>query len=255
MRIIPCLSLCLLVTPWAKAVLVDIPAAKDTTLYESQTGSLANGGGSYFFAGRTVQQTGSIRRGLIEFDLTSFIPAGAVVNSAELVLNADKGGNGSTVVTLHRLTREWTEGGTVAPGSEGGGGANILGSDATWLHATSNSVLWTGAGAAGDYELTPSGSQTIGNTGSAYSWPGLASEVQSWLADAGSNHGWLLLGDEVSPSSAVRFASRNNGSAELQPVLRVDFTAVPEPSVLMLATALLGAGLRHRKRAGHSWQI
>src|SRR5688572_3689520 len=109
MKILPSLLLGTLTIADSRAAVVDIPILKDTTLYESATGHLGNGGGSYFFAGRTGQQSEYRRRGLIEFDIAAFIPAGAVINSAHLILNADKGGTESTIVTLHRVTREWTE--------------------------------------------------------------------------------------------------------------------------------------------------
>ena len=52
-------------------------ASRDNTLYESSTGSLSNGSGTYLFAGRT-DVSSELRRGLLYFDLSS-IPAGSNV--------------------------------------------------------------------------------------------------------------------------------------------------------------------------------
>ena len=243
-----CLLLSILSAATIRAAVVDIPALKDTTLYESQAGALANGGGSYFFAGRTGQFSDSLRRGLIEFDIASVIPAGSIINSAQLVLNADKGGAGSTVVSVHRVTREWTEGTTIAPSGEGQGGAPVLGNDATWLHATSTSVFWNGPGAAGDFNAAASSIQTITDINAFYTWTGLNGDVQTWVNDSNQNHGWLLMGDEATASSSVRFASRNNASLGLRPVLHVDFTPVPEPSASVLAGIFVFTSLRRRTR-------
>ena len=50
----------------ALADTVMLPPQKDNTLYEDGAGSLSNGQGAYFFAGKTVSN--SLRRGLIAFD-------------------------------------------------------------------------------------------------------------------------------------------------------------------------------------------
>lgn len=242
-----CLAVAALFTIRCSAVVVDIPAAKDNTLYESATGSVANGAGDWFFAGRTSQPSGAIRRGLIEFDIAAFVPAGAVISSAALTLKASKGGNGSTVIALHRLSREWTEGASDAPGNEGIGGS-VLGNDATWLHATSNTVFWTGPGAAGDFNSAPSSSQTITSVEAPYTWSGLAADVQLWLGDSNSNHGWILLGDEISASSSVRFDSRTNPLTNTPPVLRVDYTPVPEPAAAVPGGIALVLFRRRRRR-------
>ena len=125
MNVLPALTLVLL-TSACPAVIVAIPAAGDATLYESATGSLANGGGDFLFAGRTLQSRDSLRRGLIKFDIASFIPAGATINSATLTLHASQTRAASTVISVHRLTREWNEGTTNASGGEGSGGARRL---------------------------------------------------------------------------------------------------------------------------------
>src|SRR5688572_9149685 len=173
MRILPAPAFFLLTAAACPAIVVDIPAAKDATLYESANGSLANGGGDFFFAGRTQQSSGSVRRGLIEFDIASFIPAGATINSATLTLHASLVRTPGVVVSAHRLSREWQEGTTDASGNEGQGISPVLGNDATWLHAVSDSVFWSGPGAAGDFNADASASATILLGNAFFSWTGL----------------------------------------------------------------------------------
>ena len=100
MKILPALSLLLLTATACPAVIVLIPAAKDNTLYQSATGHLANGAGDFLFAGRTLQPSNSLRRGLIEFDIASFLPPGAIINSATLTLHASLTRATSTVISL-----------------------------------------------------------------------------------------------------------------------------------------------------------
>jgi hypothetical protein len=126
---------CLLVSAMASAqqpIVVDVPANHDGTLYQDATGSLANGSGPVLFIGLTG--TPSIRRTVLSFDVTGQLPPGAHVLRAELILNVSRAqGNPTMAVTLHRITGDWGEGASVAPG-EGGGGAPSQAGDATWLH-------------------------------------------------------------------------------------------------------------------------
>ncbi len=247
MKNLPALSLLLLTATACPAVIVLIPAEKDNTLYQSGTGHLANGAGDFLFAGRTLQSSNSVRRGLIEFDVASFLPAGAIINSATLTLHASLTRATSTVISVHRLTREWIEGTTDAASNEGAGATPVLGNDATWLHAVSTSVPWTGPGAAGDFSPAASSTATILGSGAFYSWPGLQSDVQSWLANASDNHGWLLLGDESTSATAVQFDSRTHPNDDNRPILTIDFTPVPEPSAAGLAGLVAIAVLGRRR--------
>jgi hypothetical protein len=234
-------------TTSSHAVVVNIPALKDATLYQSATGQLANGGGDFFFAGRTQQELDSIRRGVIEFDIQSFIPAGAVINSATLTLQTSTTRATGVFVSLHRLTREWNEGTSDASGNEGGG-APMAGNDVTWLHASFPGSPWTGAGAAGDFIGAASASVLISGPGAFYSWTGMESDMQGWLTDAGANHGWILIGDESTAVTSVSFASRTNPNDDNRPVLRVDYTIIPEPHAAWLTLPAVIAVLGTRRR-------
>ena len=72
----------------AVAATVTIPPNKDNTLYESATGTVSNGAGSYFFAGAT--RNGQIRRGAISFDVAGNIPAGSTITGVVLTLHVSR---------------------------------------------------------------------------------------------------------------------------------------------------------------------
>jgi len=241
------LLLCLLPGALCPAAIVNIPAAKDTTLYESAAGSLANGAGDFFFAGRTNQGSDSLRRAVIEFDIQSFVPSGAVINSATLTLYASRTSASNSTISLHRLTREWKEGTTDAPDNEGAGGTPVTGNDATWTHASSPGIAWSGPGAAGDFIGAASSSSLITAASAFYSWNGMTADIQTWLADDTANHGWILVGDELTSATSVAFASRTSPNPALHPLLTLDYTAVPEPGAAALAA--LGILTLARRRA------
>src|SRR5688500_18657654 len=69
--------LCLLLLRPGHAGTVTVPAARDSTLFESPDGTLASGAGAAVFAGRNNADQDSVRRGLLLFDLTKvFAEAG-----------------------------------------------------------------------------------------------------------------------------------------------------------------------------------
>jgi hypothetical protein len=207
----------------AAAQTAAVPAARDATLIESATGALANGSGEYFFAGRTSQASGSLRRGALAFDVAAHVPPGVTVRAVRLHLHVSQthvSEGGDVQLTLHRALAAWGEG---ASHALGGSGAPAAPGDATWLHRFHDQSLWSVPG--GDFAAAPSASALVGGEG-WYTWestPALAADVQSWLDDPASNHGWILLGDESAPSTVERFDSRENADATLRPLLEVEF--------------------------------
>jgi hypothetical protein len=234
----------------ARAAQIDIGPSADNTLYETLDGSLSNGAGSYVFSGATA--TGELRRALFLFDVASFLPAGAVVSGAELLLYMSKAraGEVNRSMSLHRLNTDWGEGSsTAASVNEGIGGASASG-DATWIHTFYATSQWATPG--GDFVGASSGSAVVAATIGAYSWtgPGLVTDVQSWLDGSASDYGWILLGDEGSPGSARRFNSADN--AANAPILRVTYQTgtVPEPaSAALLTLVVAGIAVGARRRA------
>lgn len=203
---------------------VTIPAARDNTLYESESGALSNGAGQHLFAGLTAAKTGNLaRRGVIAFDLDGALPEGATILSVELELNMSRSISGDQAVALHELQRDWGEGASDAAGEEGAG-ANATTGDATWLHTFFNSDTWSAAG--GDFNPTASASTTVGGVGQ-YSWSSaqLTADVQGWVDDPSTNFGWLILGDEGGDPSAKRFDSREHPEEANRPQLTIQYLA------------------------------
>jgi hypothetical protein len=159
------------------------------------------------------------RRALLAFDVTTAIPAGATVVRAELVLHLTPSNSAPAEVSLHRALAEWSEGDSVA---SGGGGAPAQPGDVTWLHAAGPDRFWSAAG--GDFAAWASAAATVGDAGAyRFTGPGLAADVQAWLDDPAQNFGWAVRGDEILPTTAKRFASRESAEPGERPVLVVGF--------------------------------
>ncbi|MHC4217895.1 MAG: multicopper oxidase domain-containing protein [Planctomycetota bacterium] len=199
-----------------------VGATKDNTLYQTTDGSLSNGLGEHFFAGRTDQSDeDSRRRGVVAFDLST-IPSGSTINSATLTLRMSRTQAGSENVTVHRVLSDWGEGTSIAGGNEGPG-ASSTPSDATWLHTFYNTLLWSSTG--GDFQATASSNANVGGNG-FYDWSSgaMAADVQHWLDNPSQNYGWIVIGNESATKTAKRFDSLQNGNASRRPQLTIDFT-------------------------------
>ena len=94
----------------AAQTLVTLPALKDNSMY-AESGLLSNGAGTRCFAGTNF--TGSIRRGLIAFDMSQ-IPAGSTITKVDLVLTVVMSATlNSTTVTLQAVQADWGEAASV----------------------------------------------------------------------------------------------------------------------------------------------
>lgn len=204
----------LLVHSEVRAEALQVHPDRDATLFEDPTGRFANGAGQWLFVGRTWDQNGIealLRRALIRFDLAA-VPPGSQVLSAELHLLVDRvpPGAAGALLSVHRVTRDWGEGASNAPGPEGQGTLAQPG-DATWLSAFHDSVAWTNPG--GDFAANPVASAPLASSDGPVlvpSSPGLVALVQDWVDDPGGNHGVALLGDEQLARTARRLLSREN---------------------------------------------
>lgn len=222
-----------------------IVASKDNTLYEDPDGVLSNGVGEHFFVGLSSPFTVTVRRGVLQWDVASMLPSGAIIQSAEIRLNMSATISGDFQFDFHRLSTAWGEGDSDAPGEEGAGFAAAPG-DATWLHTFYENSFWTNPG--GDFVSTISASQTVGSELGFYTWTSsqLVADVQDMLDNPGANFGWILMGGEDTPQSAKRFDTRENATEEFRPLLILTYQ-VPAPG----AVALLGLGAlapRRRRR-------
>ena len=219
----------------SRADTVTLTSGNDNTLYESDTGALSNGAGAQLFAGTSGQTGGSrITRALIAFDLSP-IPDGAIVESAELILQIDSPRVHTGTLQLHKLDSDWGEGTSNASMGEGGGAPTATG-DATWIHTFSPGSMWATPG--GDFDPLFSGSVSVTSNGSfSFDDMALVTDVQSWLDQPESNFGWLIRLSNES-RQAIRFKSFENGGTS--PQLEVVFT-VPEPATAMQGVAALAA--------------
>ncbi len=198
-----------------------MPAA-DNTLFEDSSRFRSNGAGVYLFVGNT--NTRNTRRALLRFDVAGAVPPGATVTAVSLRLRMSKTRGGNETVTLHRVLTDWGEGASDASGQEGRGTQAAPG-DATWVHRFFEGDEWATPG--GDFEPSPSGSTTVGGTGSD-TWPSeaaMVADVQSWLEEPETNYGWLLQGDEDARQTAKRFDSREHSDSGRRPQLTIEFTA------------------------------
>src|SRR4051812_13067063 len=160
---------------------VNLNPSKDNTLYEydPNLGDLSNALGDHFFAGKTGQGTGSLRRGVLAFDIAGSIPSGSTITSASLTMNMSRTVSLERMVELHKLLADGGEGPPHATGEEGQG-APATTNDATWRHRFYNNMFWTMQG--GDFSATVSASQSVSGIGQ-YVWSSaqMVADVQLWL--------------------------------------------------------------------------
>ncbi len=196
---------------------LQLQADRDNSIYSEHT-SNSNGLGD-LFAG-LIANFSAMRRALIRFDLSG-LPPGATVATASVTMEVNKVGTptgGDFDFTLHRLTRDWGEGTSSGTGT----GAPATAGEATWLQSAFGSQAWTIPG--GDFVATASATTSVGAP-DLYTWssPDLASDVQGWLDQPATRFGWILRGNETTPSAKV-FSSRDSGDP---PVLNVSYYTPP----------------------------
>jgi hypothetical protein len=195
-----------------------VRADRDTTLIEDPDGARSNGAGPMFFVGRTNQATGSLRRGLVRFGVTSALPQGAVVESVMLHLTALRGNPGASPVRLSRVLADWGEG---ASSSTGGQGALSEPGDATWIHTFYDTEFWKRTG--GQFVDGASATFVVDGPGEylVTAGPRMLADVRLWAAAPSRNFGWILIGDESRPQSVQPFASRESSDPAAVPVLEI----------------------------------
>ena len=202
----------------ATTITATMEPTKDNTIYSENQNS--NGQG-FLFAGRIA--IGDLRRTLLAFDAAQ-LPNGALVNSASLALNMNKGVGGVYPFPLRRVLENWGEGASDA-GDPGGQGTPAAPGDATWTDRFFPGTLWTTPG--GRFSASASATTSVGSNG-VYAWTGatLAAEMQAWHDNPSVNFGWILSGDETT-TSAKRFTSGEDPAPALRPQLTVSYTYAP----------------------------
>lgn len=213
---------------------------KDNTLYENDNGGVSNGAGEFMFSGRTTRF--GVRRAVLSFDLGP-IPAGSTIDSVSLQLHVSRSRSGAELMDLHRLISGWGEAASDA-GDPGGEGAEAMPGDATWTNRFHEGASWATDG--GDFLAGSSASANVSGTGN-YLWTGagLVNDVQAWLDGTATNAGWILIGLELTDSTAKRFDTRENSNPDFRPQLTVNYTPIPEPASLCMLL-LAAAAIRRR---------
>jgi len=216
-----------------RAVTIVLTPVADTTLIEnSPTNNM--GGTNYFNAGSNMH--GERNRAVLRFDLAGAIPAGSKIKTVTnlfTVMQSPADMPASSIFDLHRLLTPWGEGDKTTSGMGAGRGAPATTNEATWLDrfAFANAP-WTspGAAATNDFMAASSAEQFIVDAGSSpYNFTSgqLVADVQFWLDNPPANFGWLLkTRDETTPSTARRFASREDTNNA--PQLVIEFIAPPQ---------------------------
>ncbi len=206
-----------------------------------------HGGAPFFNAGTT--RTGWRNRALIRFDLTEILPAGAIITSADLVLEPVRRpiiGAVSSSFALHRVLRAWAEGDKIFEGTldepiSPGLGLPASPNEATWNDRFAFNGGWSAPGGMAGVDFSGLISATAGSDGSPVvfsSTPELVADLQHWANQPAANFGWLLMSQSEEVWGTARgLASRES---EFPPQLVVTFTVVPEPGSLVLWCLGLG---------------
>lgn len=228
----------------------------DATLFGIEP-DRANGSGSHLFVGATAG--GDPRRALVRFDLSD-IPPGSTVRAVSLRVVVDRlalGPPADNTASLHRLLARWSEGVSGLGGGSNGGGEVARPGDVTWTqrhYAAQPAQTWDSPGGDFAEESASIPMNTIG----AFIWadtPELYADVQAWVNDPSSNHGWLIKGSEQTTRTAKRLVSREGGVNVPQLTIEYDPPVeasgdVPLPAWALgaLAAALAGVVARPRRQ-------
>jgi hypothetical protein len=164
----------------------------DTTLFEPNK---ANNLGSHTNVSAGATREGLRTRGLFRFDIAGQIPPSATVTSVSLRLTVTKvptSGGVTSVFELRRVLQPWGEGNKT---SSQGGVASA--GEASWNDRLKGTAPWTipGGQTGADFSSTFSATAPVSGLGNVTfdSVPGLIADVQAWVANAGTNYGWVLM--------------------------------------------------------------
>lgn len=204
------------------AAIVTLNPSQDTYLSEHFTGP--NGTGTDMVIGTQGFSSGFSRdRGLIQFDFSS-LPPGAVVSAVTLRLTVSRQPStpANSNFHLHRLLRPW----------------DAL--ESTWRLRVGEEDWDAPGGQEGtDFSATPSASVFVADSieDTFPSTPELVADVNAWVSNPSTNHGWLVKTEDESIAYTARhFVSAEGGPAA--PLLEIQFEA---PAVLRItSTAIAG---------------
>ena len=181
----------------------------DDTFIEGQSGH-TNHNKAHDQLLRTNPETNKQYRSLLRFDLGD-IPAGARVVSATLEIEVETNTGGGDDITVHRVSRAWTE------------------SFATWDNY-GFFLWWTTDG--GDYDPTPVGSFWVDSLGRKS--VDVTSAAKAWIEAGQPNEGLILIG-QGNGDLEKRYYSSDHSDASRRPKLTLTYLC--ECGQLCLGTA------------------
>jgi hypothetical protein len=230
--------LVIIITPgFTPAATTNLVPVADACLFEHNPNNNLGGNG---FLPAGVTSTGERARALLRFDLTTAVPAGSAIHSATLGVAVSVANGAGKNFNLHRLRSAWNEG-TGAGFGGGNVGAPANAGEVTWNNRAHPATPWTqpGAQAGADYVSLPSASTAMTSTALSFSSAGLAADVQLWLNQPATNHGWIIILDgEPGGRSASRLDSRESATP---PVLTLNYTP-PGPVALTISGVTAAGG-------------
>lgn len=204
---------------------VSLPPSKDTSLMEvvpnNNTGTMGN-----LVSGSIAN--GKRTRALVQFDTLNQIPADATILSVSLQLSVLKSpplpvAPGSSF-HLHRILVDWKEGTKGVSNT----GDRATDEEPTWSMRSFNVSDWEEPGGSRtdtDFAAAASGSAFLDAPG-AYTFvstPEMVADVQMWVCDPSSNHGWAIIsGSEGTAATARRLGSKETGGPQV-PSLLVEY--------------------------------
>ena len=232
--ILSVVAIALATTTAARAAVLTINPASDTLIADSSlANSNYNGISSLEIGG---QNAGYISRSLFQFDVSA-LGSTVIVSSIKLSLTTSyvmNPGDLTHTITLHEVSQSWTP------------------SQVTW-NDRATSTAWTPS-AGGTYAATAIGSydwnfpSTSGLNSSNINFiidilPGAGNQaarnslINSWYSTPASNFGLLLkMNTESSDVYGLGLRSTENTGGGI-PSLEITYTAVPEPSSMILMLA------------------
>jgi len=215
-----CLLLCM-ATENATAATVSISASTDASLFERNPNN--NFGGNADFPVGTTRN-GERSRGLVEFRPELGIPAGATILSATLHINVNKAPTipASSTYEIRKVLMDWEEG-----NKTGLTGQAATDNEVTWNHRITPLTGWSSAGSIVgiDFSATASSTLSMGVLGpqSFVSTPQTVADVQAWLDEPSSNHGWVIMTRSEGTASTARRITSSEAASQ-GPILEIEYS-------------------------------